>query len=166
MLMILMVFTPWCFAKGSLEAKIYPSYLVFRDALSAQILVAQSKICVVTTQFADRELGLFLFGAAHRAVSVALRMNPIKRSEGTERLMSVAEEIRLLGVPLFELSLKPLKLTEPTYVAVDQRAWSIGAALVETPLSRAVEVEAAPWTSAEVCAWAQSAQSAKAATSR
>jgi hypothetical protein len=175
--MILTAFTPWLSANvradGKLsenatafnpEGSVFPSYPVFRDVLSRHVLTAGSRICVVSSVFEDREIGLMLFAASRRAVSTAIRVSP--RSENQPgRLHAVPDNLKMLGLPVQENSLQPLKLSGPTVIAIDRRAWSVSVPLSET-LGEPVEVESAPWTAAEVCGWARSAQSAKAATVR
>lgn len=168
-----MVFTPWLSASAATrqpvarfnpEGSEYSSYLVFRDVLSGQILSARSRVCVVTTAFDDRELGLMMFAASRRALTTAIRTNP-RPTALTSRLERLVDEMRALGLPILELSLKNLKLSEPTVIALDQRAWTINQPLSET-MAGAVEVESSAWTAAEVCGWAQAAQAAKATTGR
>lgn len=142
----------------------FPSYAVFRDILSRQILEARSRICIVSASFEDRELALMLYGVSRRAVTTAIRVNPRGIRQGG-RLEKVVDELVTLGLPVQEVSLASLKLNEPTVIAIDSRTWSVGSPLRQT-FSSEVEVEAAPWTSAEVCRWAQAAQSAKPQTVR
>ncbi len=105
-----------------------------------------------------------LYGVSRRAVATAIRVNPRGSRQGG-RLEKVVDELVTLGLPVQELSIAPLKMNEPTLIAIDSRAWSVSSPLSQTASSE-VEVEAAPWTSAEVCRWAQAAQSAKAQTVR
>jgi hypothetical protein len=175
--MISTVFTPWLSANAGndpksartalsfdAEGSILPSYSVFRDVLSEQFLNARSRICVVSSALEDREIALMLFGASQRAVGTAVRVAPRVQNQ-SGRLQTVVDTLQFLGVPVTESSLKPLKLSGPTFIAIDRRVWAVNVPLSETSTS-SVEVESAPWTSAEVCGWAGSAQSAKAATVR
>lgn len=177
MLTILTAFMPWLSANGRAEASpaegtavfnpegsTFPSYAVFRDVLSEQILKAGSRICILSPVFEDRELGLFVLGASQRALATAIRVNPRVKNE-SGRLQTVLDNLKFLGVPVQENALKSLKPADPTFIAIDRKAWAISVPLSETSAG-SVEVEAAPWTSAEVCGWAGSAQSAKAATVR
>ena len=151
-------------ALSASQDTLFPSYLVFRDALNAQILSGQSRVCILSDVFEDREIGLMVYGASRRALTTAVRINP-RSGLLTGRLARLADELRNLGVSISELPLKPLKIATPTLVAVDRRAWSIDAPLSETHRG-AVAVEPAAWTAGEVCQWAQDPQSAKAATVR
>jgi hypothetical protein len=179
MLMILMASTPWSYASANPESASksspavfrpegtsFPSWRVFRDALAGQFLHARSRVCIVSRSFEDRQLAGFLHAASQRGLLTALRLEPRVRSDQQNgRLEHLAGELRALGLSVTEISLKSLKLNEPTLIAIDQRAWSVDADLSEFQKD-AVEVEAARWTSDEVCRWAQAAQPAKAATSR
>ncbi|MFZ9520058.1 MAG: hypothetical protein ACO3A4_06220 [Silvanigrellaceae bacterium] len=146
------------------EGVVFPSWRVFRDALADQFLNAKSRICVLSQTFEDRQLASFLHGAAQRGLLTALRLEPLSEKQNG-RLERLAGELRILGVSVSETSLKPLKINEPSLVAIDQKAWSIDAGLSEFQ-NNAIEIEASRWTADEVCRWAQAAQSAKPATSR
>lgn len=176
--MIWMVFTPSFSAGATAERTtqtersalsatqdtLFPSYLVFRDALNSQLLAAQNRVCILSDVFEDREIGLMVYGASRRALTTAIRMNP-RSGLLTGRLARLADELRNLGIPIAESPLKSLKIGTPTLLAVDRRAWSIDAPLSETHRGP-VAVEPAAWTAGEVCQWAQDPQSAKAATVR
>ena len=116
--------------------------------------------------FEDRQLAGFLHAASQRGLLTTLRLEPSARGDQRNgRLERLAGELRMLGVSVSEMSLKTLKMNEPTLIAIDQKAWSVDAHLSEFH-TEPVEVEAARWTSEEICRWAQAAQAAKAATSR
>jgi hypothetical protein len=177
MLMILTAFTPWFFASGRAEGQhagataplktegsLFPSYPVFRDALSLQLLQARQRVCIVSSAFEDRELALMMYGVSRRSVSTAIRVNPRTRGP-IGRIERVADELSALGLPVLELSIHGLKLSEPTLLAVDGHAWTVSVPLSQFKMTE-VETAAAPWTAAEVCSWAEAARSAKPATAR
>jgi len=149
------------------EGSQYPSFSSFRDALNAQIYSAQHRVCILSDDFQDREIGFALYNASRRAVLTRLRVDSrgSLKSGTAGRLGRLLDELQASGIPVLEKSLKSLRMPEPTILAIDQRAWSISAVLIETS-SKAVEVEAAPFTTQEVCNWAEAASSAKAATLR
>jgi hypothetical protein len=137
---------------------------VFREVLAQEMLAARSRVCLVTPTIEDRLIGLMMFGLTRRAVVVAARVNP-RTPAARGRLERWIDELRTLGIPVIEQSLKSLNLREPTVVAIDQYVWTVDVPLSET-ISAPVEVDASEWTSAEVCRWAEAAQTAKAASSR
>ena len=146
------------------EGNEFPTYAIFRDALNTQFFGAKHRICILTRKFEDREIALALFAASRRSLGTYLRIEPHRtEAANADRLMRLADDMRRVGLPIFEESLKKLKLSEPTMIAIDQRAWSVSVELSEMQNST-VSVEAAPMTSSEVCLWAQNSLSAKAAT--
>ena len=150
-----------------LEGSHYPSYSVFRDVLSAQMFSAKQRICILTKNFEDRELAFVLFNASRRALAAQLRVEPKLEGVGFRgRLGRLLDDLRALGLSVSDESLKNLKLPKATIIAIDNRAWSVSSELSELQ-NVIVDVEAAPFTAAEVCGWAEAAPSgAKPATQR
>ncbi|MEN9528244.1 MAG: hypothetical protein RI932_117 [Pseudomonadota bacterium] len=145
----------------------FPSYDVFKDVFIAEMFQAKKRICILSTRFEDRELAFVLLNASRRSVSTHVRVEPQRTSTrvGVGRLGRVVDDLRSLGLTVLEQSLSKLNLPEPTLVALDNRAWNVSQGLSEV-VARPVDVEAAPFTAAEVCSWAEAASSAKAATRR
>lgn len=150
-----------------LEGSHYPSYSVFKGVLSAQMFSAKQRICILTQNFEDRELAFVLFNASRRALAAQLRVEPKLEDLALRgRLGRLLDDLRALGLSVSEASLKKLKLPKPTIIAIDNRAWSVSSELSELE-NVVVVVEAAPFTAAEVCGWAEAAPSgAKPATQR
>lgn len=148
----------------SLEGQSFPSYPTFRENLSHQIYGAKKRVCILSRRFEDREIALALFSASRRAVLTALRVHLKKQTTAqSDSLPRISEELVFLGIPILEKSLDPIKMTTPTILAIDGRAWSISSELYE--FSRVeVSVEPAAMTATEVCRWAEGAVGAKAAT--
>lgn len=148
----------------SLEGQSFPSYPTFRENLSQQIYGAKKRICILSRRFEDREIALALFSASRRAVLTALRVHPKKETaDQPDSPPRISEELALLSIPVLEKSLTPIKMTTPTILAIDGRAWSISSELYEFARVE-VNVEPAAMTATEVCRWAEGAVGAKAAT--
>lgn len=153
--------------KFKLDGQIFPTYSIFKDVLNSQLFSAKQRICVLTRNFEDRDVGLVLFNASRRALATYIRVEPKRGTLAAgDRLVRLTDDLRGLGLTVSsEESMKNLKLPEPTIIAIDQQAWSVSADLSEMQISE-VSVEAAPFTAAEVCAWAQFSAGAKGATQR
>jgi hypothetical protein len=146
------------------EGYVYPSYSVFRDVLNLEISSAKRRICVLARIFDDREIAYGLGLASRRAVAALMRLEPpASDSSPSSNPFNASDTLRAFGLTPWKESLKKLKLPEPTVIAIDSRAWSISSELSELRTAP-VDVEPAPFTSAEVCGWADAAASAKAAT--
>jgi len=151
----------------ALNGSHFPSYDVFRDVLVSEMFQAKKRICIVSKRFEDRELAFVLFNASRRSVSTHVRVDPQKTLVGSAsgRLERLLDDLRSMGLTVSEQPFGNLNLPEPTLIALDNRAWSVSQGLSEL-VARPVDVEAAPFTAAEVCGWAEAAESAKAATRR
>jgi hypothetical protein len=145
----------------------FPSYEVFRDVLISEMFHAKKQICILAKRFEDRELAFVLLNASRRSLSTRVRVEPQRSGTGlaSGRLGRVLDDLRSLGVTVSEQPLSKLNLPAPAVVALDNRAWTISEDLSEV-VARPVDVEAAPFTSAEVCGWAEAAAGAKPATRR
>jgi hypothetical protein len=146
------------------EGFVYPSYAVFRDVLGLEIASAKNRICILARLFEDREIAGGLGLASRRALTALVRVEPRStEANGSADPFMAGQTLRAFGLTPWENSLKKLKLSEPTVVAIDNRAWNISTDLSELRRSP-VEVEPAPFTAREVCGWADAAAGAKAAT--
>lgn len=126
------------------------------------IAAARGRVCLISRKFEDRDVALALFAASRRALTTALKVaTPTEKKNS--RLSQLTEELRFFGLPVLEASLTPLKLSVPTLLALDDRAWSVSSEFYELHRGEVTVVPAA-LTAGEVCRWAEDSRGAKATT--